>query len=576
MLHRFTTSITDIPLPERFTYPFCYTPHPLCILAAKEVQSYLTRQTAWKDELRQGKMFGVLIVQTEHGETGYLAAFSGILAGKNLHPFFVPPVYDLLQPQGFFKIEEENISSINRNIRQLENDKAYAALSAELARTIQSAENILATAKAQLKEAKTAREQRRKEKELNAQEEAELIRESQFQKAEYKRLERSWKARITTLQTQTEDWERRISALKSERKTRSAALQQKLFEQFGMLNYRGEVKNLCEIFGQTVHKTPPAGAGECAAPKLLQQAYLHGWKPIAMAEFWWGDSPKTEIRHHGHYYPACKGKCEPILQHMLQGLQVEENPMLKRMQVPSKNLEIVYEDPWLSVINKPAGMLSQPADDGTPSLVEYLTGYLLKNGSLTENDLRTFRPSVCNRLDRNTSGLIAAGKSLSGLQELSGMFKSRELHKYYLCLVEGVLKEERYIKGYLAKDKKSNKVTIYKQEKENALPVETKYYPLGTNGTRTLLKVELITGRAHQIRAHLASEGHSIVGDPKYGKADKKLKGQLLHSFRMEFPSMKGSLSYLSGKVFTAPLPEIFLRTLKEEKLEESYYENLE
>ena len=239
-------------------------------------------------------------------------------------------------------------------------------------------------------------------------------------------------------------------------------------------------------------------------------------------------------------------------------------------------LDIIYEDENILLINKPAGMLSQPADDGIPSLVEYLTGYLLKNGSLTENDLRTFRPSVCNRLDRNTSGLIAAGKSLSGLQELSGMFKSRELHKYYLCLVEGVLKEERYIKGYLAKDKKSNKVTIYKQEKENALPVETKYYPLGTNGTRTLLKVELITGRAHQIRAHLASEGHSVVGDPKYGKADKKLKGQLLHSFRMEFPSMKGSLSYLSGKVFTAPIPEIFLRTLKEEKLEESYYENLE
>ena len=137
-------------------------------------------------------------------------------------------------------------------------------------------------------------------------------------------------SRITTLQTQTEDWERRISALKSERKTRSAALQQKLFEQFGMLNYRGELKNLCEIFGQTVHKTPPAGAGECAAPKLLQQAYLHGWKPIAMAEFWWGDSPKTEIRHHGHYYPACKGKCEPILQHMLQGLQVEENPHVEK------------------------------------------------------------------------------------------------------------------------------------------------------------------------------------------------------------------------------------------------------
>lgn len=241
-----------------------------------------------------------------------------------------------------------------------------------------------------------------------------------------------------------------------------------------------------------------------------------------------------------------------------------------------KELSIIYEDESTIFLNKPAGMLSQKAKPDDISMVEHLIAYLLNSGQISKEELRTFHPSVCNRLDRNTSGLIAAGKSLSGLQELSGMFKSRELHKYYLCLVEGVLKEERYIKGYLAKDKKSNKVTIYKQEKENALPVETKYYPLGTNGTRTLLKVELITGRAHQIRAHLASEGHSIVGDPKYGKADKKLKGQLLHSFRMEFPSMKGSLSYLSGKVFTAPLPEIFLRTLKEEKLEESYYENLE
>lgn len=346
---------------------------------------------------------------------------------------FVPPVYNLLQPQGFFKIEEENISSINRNIRQLENDKAYAALSAELARTIQSAENILATAKAQLKEAKTAREQRRKEKELNAQEEAELIRESQFQKAEYKRLERSWKARITTLQTQTEDWERRISALKSERKTRSAALQQKLFEQFGMLNYRGEVKNLCEIFGQTVHKTPPAGAGECAAPKLLQQAYLHGWKPIAMAEFWWGDSPKTEIRHHGHYYPACKGKCEPILQHMLQGLQVEENPMLKRMQVPSKNLEIVYEDPWLSVINKPAGILSVPGKEDAVSV------YSLMREQYPEAD----GPLTVHRLDMATSGLMLIAKTKRVHQNLQAQFKNRLVRKRYVALLEGIVPKDK-------------------------------------------------------------------------------------------------------------------------------------
>ena len=525
MLHRFTTPITDIPLPERFTYPFCYTPHPLCILAAKEVQSYLTRQTAWKDELRQGKMFGVLIVQTEHGEIGYLAAFSGILAGKNLHPFFVPPVYDLLQPQGFFKIEEENISSINRNIRQLENDKAYAALSAELARTIQSAENILATAKAQLKEAKTAREQRRKEKELNAQEEAELIRESQFQKAEYKRLERSWKARITTLQTQTEDWERRISALKSERKTRSAALQQKLFEQFGMLNYRGEVKNLCEIFGQTVHKTPPAGAGECAAPKLLQQAYLHGWKPIAMAEFWWGDSPKTEIRHHGHYYPACKGKCEPILQHMLQGLQVEENPMLKRMQVPSQNLEIVYEDPWLSVINKPAGMLSVPGKEDAVSV------YSLMREQYPEAD----GPLTVHRLDMATSGLMLIAKTKRVHQNLQAQFKNRLVRKRYVALLEGIVPKD---KGTVDLPLCLNPLDRPRQmvHTEHGKPAITDYQVLERlDGKRTRIAFYPRTGRTHQLRIHAAHPlglHCPIIGDELYGEKADRL---YLHAEYLEF-----------------------------------------
>ena len=525
MLHRFTTSITDIPLPERFTYPFCYTPHPLCILAAKEVQSYLTRQTAWKDELRQGKMFGVLIVQTEHGETGYLAAFSGILAGKNLHPFFVPPVYNLLQPQGFFKIEEENISSINRNIRQLENDKAYAALSAELAQTIQSAENILATAKAQLKEAKTAREQRRKEKELNAQEEAELIRESQFQKAEYKRLERSWKARITTLQTQTEDWERRISALKSERKTRSAALQQKLFEQFGMLNYRGEVKNLCEIFGQTVHKTPPAGAGECAAPKLLQQAYLHGWKPIAMAEFWWGDSPKTEIRHHGHYYPACKGKCEPILQHMLQGLQVEENPMLKRMQVPSKNLEIVYEDPWLSVINKPAGILSVPGKEDAVSV------YSLMREQYPEAD----GPLTVHRLDMATSGLMLIAKTKRVHQNLQAQFKNRLVRKRYVALLEGIVPKD---KGTVDLPLCLNPLDRPRQmvHTEHGKPAITDYQVLERlDGKRTRIAFYPRTGRTHQLRIHAAHPlglHCPIIGDELYGEKADRL---YLHAEYLEF-----------------------------------------
>mgnify|MGYP000142065843 CR=1 FL=1 len=241
-------------------------------------------------------------------------------------------------------------------------------------------------------------------------------------------------------------------------------------------------------------------------------------------------------------------------------------------------LDIIYEDENILLINKPSGMLSQPGDDGTPSLVEYLTGYLLETGSLTEEDLRTFRPSVCNRLDRNTTGLIAAGKSLAGLQELSEMFKSRNLHKYYLCLVEGVLEQEKYIKGYLHKDEKCNKVTVQETETSGALPIETRYRPLGGNGTVTLLEVELITGRTHQIRAHLAGTGHPLIGDYKYGRRtlnDKYcrkygLKSQLLHAYRLEIPEIEGRLSYLSGKEFTAPLPYLFQKILKEEHVEEN------
>ena len=139
MLHHFHTPVADIPLPERFTFPFCYTPHPLCVAAAKEVQAYLGLQEAWKEELAQGKMFGVLVVRTQEGETGYLAAFSGILAGSNVHPFFVPPVYDLLQPQGFFKIEEEQISQINTRISLLEEDEEYKRQMQQLAALRQTA-----------------------------------------------------------------------------------------------------------------------------------------------------------------------------------------------------------------------------------------------------------------------------------------------------------------------------------------------------------------------------------------------------------------------------------------------------
>lgn len=524
MLHRFTTSISDIPLPERFTYPFCYTPHPLCVMAAEEVQNHLSKQSDWQEELSQGKMFGVLIVQTEDGSIGYLTAFSGILAGKNIHPYFVPPVYDLLQPQGFFKIEEENISAINRRIRRLEEDKKYIDLRSNLTQTTQSAQDALSIAKIQLKEAKEKRELLRKTGQLDAKEEADLIRESQFQKAEYKRLERSWKDKIASLQVEAGNWEKQIQELKAERKVRSAALQQQLFEQFRMLNYRGEVKTLCDIFEQTVHKTPPAGAGECAAPKLLQQAYLHHWKPIAMAEFWWGNSPKNEVRHHGYFYPACKGKCEPILRHMLQGLEVEANPIQQEAERGNEKLNIVYEDQWLLIINKPAGMLSVPGKERQTSI------YDLVRKAYPEAE----GPMIVHRLDMATSGLLIIAKDKKTHQHLQAQFKNRSIRKKYIALLDGIVPEdESTIELPLCPNPLDRPRQMV--DTQYGKPAITYYQVLERTDKYTRIAFYPHTGRTHQLRVHAAHPSGlhcPIIGDELYGKKDKRL---YLHAESIEF-----------------------------------------
>lgn len=218
-------------------------------------------------------------------------------------------------------------------------------------------------------------------------------------------------------------------------------------------------------------------------------------------------------------------------------------------------------------------MLSQKADAKDESLVEHLISYLLDSGQLTEEELRKFRPSICNRLDRNTSGLVVAGKSLAGLQEMGGFFKNRTLKKYYRCFVNGTVREKQFVKGWLSKDESTNKVTVFQTETKDALPIETEYEPILTNGKYTLLEVHLITGRTHQIRAHLASQGHAVIGDYKYGNKTVndafreiyRLKSQLLHSYRLEMPECGGALVNLSGKQFTAPLPKLFQRIIKEE-----------
>ena len=591
MIHFFKKPVSHLALPEKFTYPFHYTPHPLCVLAAEEVKEYIASRKEWQEELASGKMFGVLIVQTDNGITnneenqiGYLAAFSGNLDGKNLHPYFVPPVYDLLQPEGFFKIEEEQISAINIRIRELENSGSYLDSKEKWKIETEQAKAVLNQAKAELKMAKEAREIRRQSSpELSGEEQASLIRESQYQKAEYKRLEKEWKKRLEELETEVRHFDIEIERLKTERKERSAALQRKLFEQFRMLNAQGEVKDLYTIFEQTVQKVPPAGAGECALPKLLQYAYLHQLKPLAMAEFWWGDSPKNEIRHHGYYYPSCKGKCEPILQHMLQGLEVDENPLLNPVH-EEEELEIVFEDEWLLVVNKPVGMLSVPgkAEDRDSVYHRLKKKYPEATG-----------PMIVHRLDMATSGLLLVAKTKEVHRDLQAQFANRSIKKRYVAVLDGVIiKTEKETKPIaekailIAKETVSTKKTAKAERTGNTGRIEL---PLCLNpldrprqmvssehGKEAITEYQIIsesekntsesentfnesnridesersinesrkytriifyplTGRTHQLRVHAAHPeglGCPILGDELYGKKADRL---YLHAEYIEF-----------------------------------------
>lgn len=510
-LHYFADSISLLSLPEKFTYPFHYTPHPLCVAAAGEVGRYLSTKGEWQGELRKGKMFGVLIVRTGEGEVGYLAAFSGILAGKNRHTYFVPPVYDVQEPDGFFRIEEEQISGINRRIEELQADVRYKDCKQRLADETILAGQVLDDIRGRMKAAKVERDRLRST--VTRVDSEQLIRESQFQKAELKRQKQYWKDHLASLQTEVEVFETEIERLKAERKTRSAALQQWLFKQFRMLNARGEERDLCNLFKDTVQKTPPAGAGECAAPKLLQYAYRNDWQPLAMAEFWWGDSPKNEIRRHGYYYPACKGKCGPILKHMLQGLHVEKNPLETDMHRGTE-LEIMYEDEWLSVVNKPAGMLSVPGKSDIDSVY----------GRVRRMYPEATGPMVVHRLDMATSGLILIAKTKEVHQNLQAQFKNRTVCKRYVAWLDGIVeKKEGHIELPLRPDPEDRPRQVF--DAVHGKPAVTDYTVLHYDSGRTFISFIPKTGRTHQLRVHSAHPlglNAPIVGDELYGrKADR-------------------------------------------------------
>ena len=513
MLHRFTSDIRDIELPKQFTYPHHYTPHPLAVRAAKEVQHYISSHEEWRKELDEGKMFGVLVVESE-GEIGFLAAYSGNLAGRNDHEYFVPAVYDMLRPGDFFKLEEANISAINHKIKTLESSDELREAQQKLERTKSECDAELEAIKLRLAEGKAARSRLRAEGQCDEQT---LILQSQHEKAEATRQKRAIKQRLDNATEHIAKLHAAIDELKTERQRRSAELQTRLFAEFRMLNVRGEERDLCSIFAATPQLIPPAGAGECAAPKLLQYAFRNGLRPICMAEFWWGNSPKGEVRQHGTFYPACNGKCKPILAHMLQGLDVEPNPLL---EIVAPEPKIVWEDEAIVVIDKPSGMLSVRGKTGVRSAEEWATE-------------RYSEAMIVHRLDQSTSGILVIAKNKEVHAALQKQFISRTVKKSYIALLEGIIDTQQgEIRLPLKLDYDNRPRQMVATDGRAA---QTLFKVEGYSDGRTRIRFYPITGRTHQLRVHAAHTeglGTPIVGDDIYGQSAERL---MLHAETIEF-----------------------------------------
>ena len=461
MLHTLNVSI---PSPRQFTYPFCYDVDPLAEAASLELQHYIADADLMSTEKGCGKMFGVLVVEYEDEsgvlQRGFLAAYSGLLGGRNDWPYFVPPVFDAQQPDGHFKRTEREISAINREIAAIEHDPEYLQSVAQHEQTKKRLQAEVDAFKAEVDAAKVRRDARRKSGEpLSEEEQAEMIHESQFMKAELRRRRKAMEQAESTLNTQHSTF---LKSLQRKRKQMSDELQRWLFSAYRMLNAKGEERDLIDIFREYTHAMPPAGAGDCCAPKLLQYAYQHHLRPVCMAEFWWGESPASEIRHHLHYYPACRSKCLPILTHMLKGLNVAPNPLAKKRHTAEPR--VLYADEYIMVVDKPAGMLSVPgkaesvraefSDSANISVEEYFANLQLPTNSQFTTEQFTIGEAdnsklkiqnskflkAAHRLDMDTSGLLVLARTEESYVELQRQFASRETMKRYEAVLSGVPK----------------------------------------------------------------------------------------------------------------------------------------
>lgn len=525
--------------------PLDYEPHPLCIQACREVQEMLARREDWQEEIARGKMFGVLIVENvktddDDPKWGYLAAYSGQIGGRSDWEDFVPAVFDYLQPDGYFKTHEAEISYINQSISRLEKDERMKEARTLIRQLQEERKRTIAAYQEKIKEAKAKRDSRREAGNLSEAEEAEMIRESQFMKAELRRLKKSLSEK-TALETEFEDYQENILRLKQLRKQLSDALQQWLFSQFRMLNQEGESKDLLEIFRDEALKeypqtaiatsriaalkmVPPAGSGECCEPKLLQYAYQHGYKPLQMAMFWWGESPKEEIRHHLQFYPACNGKCKPILHWMLPASTFE--PAAVNPSIYNK-VETLYEDREIAVIHKPEGLLSVPGKDTSQPSV-----YALMRRKFPE----ATSPLIVHRLDMATSGVMIIAKTEFAYHRLQRAFLNHQIQKKYIAIISGKdVPEKGIISLPLLPDylNRPRQMVNHEQGKEAI----TEYEILERiDGSHLRIALYPKTGRTHQLRVHCAhQEGLNapILGDPLYG--NEKAARLHLHAEEITF-----------------------------------------
>lgn len=484
----------DIEPPERLNNPFCYEPHPLCRVAAQQVRAYVESQPELLLDAQKGKMLGVLVVSdsshssysshsSHSSQIGFLAAYSGLLAGRNDWDYFVPPVFDAQQPEGHFKQTERAISALNAEIAHLDTEAG------------------------------------------------------------------------------------RVAELKHLRKQMSEELQLWLFRQYRVLNAQGETKDLVEIW-QDYHQNervrrcfplPPGGTGDCCAPKLLQHAYSHGLRPLAIAEFWMGESPRGEVRHDGEYYPACRGKCLPVLSFMLGGSAMNGEPQGPREPQETGGLDgaagnwglrVVYEDEAMLVIEKPSGLLSVPGRVVAPSV----------QSLLSERYGEVWMP---HRLDMDTSGLMVVARTEESYKHLQRQFYARAIYKRYGALVEGREKSLTMApKGTIALPLRPDPLDRPRQvvDRLHGKAATTDYEVTDRVGERLLLSLTPHTGRTHQLRVHCAHPeglGMPIVGDRLYGYA---VPGQrlCLHAAELAFthPVTGRRLNFVSQPDFGAAATE--------------------